>query len=60
MARHFHAEMPTPAEELATLDLPADGWETVAAEVRERPATGPDGESAVLLDSVVIVRRKDA
>ena len=57
-SKHFHAEMPTPAEELAALDLPADAWETVTAVARERPATGPDGESAVLLDSVVVVRRK--
>ncbi|XPP26695.1 MAG: FAD-dependent oxidoreductase [Leucobacter sp.] len=50
------ASFPTPEGELAALDLGAD-WETLAAEVRDREATGPDGEPAVLQDTVVVTRR---
>lgn len=46
-----------PTQELAELGLD-DGWEPLTVEVRERPATGPDGEQAVLRDSVVLVRRR--
>ncbi len=49
---------PTPEGELADLDLASEAWEVLVAEVRERPATGPDGEHAVLLDSVVLARRR--
>ena len=40
-------------------DLIATGreWETRVAEIRERRATGPGGEEAVLEDSVLLVRR---
>lgn len=46
----------TPEQELAALALP-DVWTAVTAEVRSRDATGPDGEHAVLDDTVVVVRR---
>jgi len=49
---------PTPEGELADLDLAREEWEVLVADVRERPATGPDGEHAVLLDSVVLARRR--
>jgi SAM-dependent methyltransferase len=49
---------PTPDGELADLDLAPEEWEVLVADVRERPATGPDGEHAVLLDSVVLARRR--
>ena len=49
---------PTPDGELAELDLAPEAWEVLVAEARERPATGPDGEHAVLLDSVVLTRRR--
>jgi SAM-dependent methyltransferase len=40
-------------------DLALDGrWEVETAEDREREATGPDGDPGVLLDSVVLVRRR--
>ncbi|WP_310964333.1 class I SAM-dependent methyltransferase [Nocardioides terrisoli] len=56
---HEHAhELLGPAEELAELGLPDDDWETVVAEVRQREATGPDGEQALLDDSVVLIRRR--
>ncbi len=44
-----------PDEEVATLAL--DGWESVVVELRERDATGPDGQHGHLRDSVVLLRR---
>jgi len=55
--QHGHAEFPQPATELAMLELPADGWDVVIAEVRKRPAVGPDGTAAELDDTVVLVQR---
>ncbi|MBF4605879.1 class I SAM-dependent methyltransferase [Curtobacterium sp. VKM Ac-2884] len=47
---------PTPDEDLAALQL--DGsWDVVAAELRPRTATTPDGDPHEVLDSVVLVRR---
>ncbi len=48
---------PTPASDLAALAL-GPGWDVLVAEVRSRPATGPDGQEATLDDSVVLVRRR--
>ncbi len=45
------------SRELADLALD-DGWQVEVAEDREREATGPDGRSGVLLDSVVLARRR--
>jgi trans-aconitate methyltransferase len=45
-----------PEQELEALDL-GEGWEPLTVELRERAAIGPDGEHAVLRDSVVLVRR---
>ncbi len=55
---HFHAALLSPDEEVAQLDLPRQHWSTVVAEVRFREATGPDGQSANLGDSVVLLRRE--
>lgn len=55
--QHGHAEFPQPATELAMLELPADRWDVVIAEVRQRPAVGPDGTAAELDDTVVLVQR---
>lgn len=46
-----------PVQELETLDL-GEEWEPLTVELRERPATGPDGQQAVLRDSVVLLRRR--
>ncbi|MFK4484899.1 hypothetical protein [Curtobacterium sp. AB7] len=47
---------PTPDEDLTALQL--DGsWDVVAAELRPRTATTPDGDPHEVLDSVVMVRR---
>jgi SAM-dependent methyltransferase len=48
----------TPAEEIAELDLPKDGWETRIAETRSREATGPEGQHAILDDVVVLLQRR--
>lgn len=42
-------------DEIAALGL--GGWTTEIAEVRSREATGPDGQKAVLEDTVVLLRR---
>jgi SAM-dependent methyltransferase len=55
---HRHEDLPTPAEELDTLDLRAGEWDVLLAETRPRPATAPDGQPAELLDGVVLVRRR--
>jgi SAM-dependent methyltransferase len=47
---------PTPTEDLAALQLD-DTWEVVAAELRPRTATTPDGDPHEVLDSVVLARR---
>lgn len=52
--RHF---FPTPEEDLAALVLDLPRWSVLAAETRERAATGPDGQPGVMVDSVVLVRR---
>lgn len=52
-----HADFPTPEQEVAALALDASEWTVQIAEVRSRDAVGPDGDEAVLHDSVVLVRR---
>jgi len=47
----------TPEQEVAALALPAEEWVSEVTEVRRRDATGPDGRSAVLDDTVVLLRR---
>lgn len=52
-------EKPPSATELwQALELPAEDWNLVICEEREREATGPDGEKATLVDSVVLAQRK--
>lgn len=52
-----HHEFPTPAGDLAALCLDRPEWEVVAAEIRMRTATAPDGSTGPIEDSVVYVRR---
>ena len=52
-----HADFLGPAEEVAALGLDSRAWDVVLAEVRERDATSPDGQPALLKDSVVRARR---
>lgn len=46
-----------PDEELATLRLDDAHWDVVTNEVRGRETTGPQGETATLRDSVLLLRR---
>lgn len=54
---HEH-RFPTPEGEIAALDLGADAWDTVIAEMRTRAVIGPDGDAAALDDTVVLLRRR--
>ena len=51
-------KFPTVDETLAVLALEAGAWETIQAGVASRQATGPDGESATVEDSLVFLRRR--
>ena len=53
---HGH-DMTTPESELQLLQLDADEWSVEAAEIQSRQATGPDGQHAVLDDTVVLAKR---
>ncbi|MGW5673283.1 SAM-dependent methyltransferase, partial [Micromonospora sp. NPDC003776] len=54
---HPHARFASPEEILAALDLDTGGWHTERLEAVSRTGTGPDGETGVLVDHVVLVRR---
>lgn len=51
-----HMHFPTPEGDVHAVG--AEGWEVLVAEVRERAATGPNGEPGHLLDSVVHLQRR--
>jgi hypothetical protein len=57
---HDHGEhhFPTPADDLGDLGLDPAGWDVLVNEVRQRDATGPDGERATLDDTVTFARRR--
>lgn len=60
---HEHDDAPrhdstTPETELQLLGLEAPGWEIKIAETRPREATGPEGQQAVLEDTVVLAQRR--
>jgi SAM-dependent methyltransferase len=50
---------PTPRETLEGLDLPGR-WTPVEVETATRMATGPSGQTAEVVDSVILVRREPA
>jgi SAM-dependent methyltransferase len=57
-SEHDHdADFPTPEELYASLGLDATRFSPVTLASREREATGPDGRSGTLIDTVVVVRR---
>ncbi|HEY3337882.1 MAG TPA: methyltransferase domain-containing protein [Propionicimonas sp.] len=47
----------TPQQEIEALDAPEGEWEHLIVETRQRTATGPDGQSGLLDDAVVLLRR---
>ena len=55
---HHHHEFPSAEEVLASLDLEAAQWDRIRLESVERDATGPNGERAVLIDNVMVLRRQ--
>ncbi|MEV5827770.1 class I SAM-dependent methyltransferase [Spirillospora sp. NPDC052242] len=57
-AKHHHDHrFPKADETFADLALDASAWTTERCGVHEREATGPDGQTGVLLDNVIAVRR---
>jgi SAM-dependent methyltransferase len=54
---HPHVRFPSPEETLAALALRPGEWRTARLDTPHRQATGPDGETATLIDHVVAVRR---
>ena len=58
-AVHEH-RFPTPEEERDGLALDPSEWDVVRCEVVERDGTGPDGQTGVLLDAVILAERRRA
>lgn len=55
---HQHGpEMPTALEEWEALELPEAEWEIERAEQIARSTTAPDGQPAILEDSLLVLRR---
>jgi ubiquinone/menaquinone biosynthesis C-methylase UbiE len=52
-----HHEFPTAATVVAGLALDSGRWRELRAGSVERPAVGPDGEDATLIDNVILLRR---
>ncbi|MDG4764602.1 class I SAM-dependent methyltransferase [Solwaraspora sp. WMMD406] len=51
------ARFPTPDEVAAGLDLDPGQWQVLRADMPQRRATGPDGQTATVTDNVLIVWR---
>lgn len=52
-----HHDATTPDSELQLLDLDPSAWSVEVAQLRSREATGPNGQSATLQDTVVLLRK---
>nr|AUO16413.1 methyltransferase [Streptomyces sp. IMB7-145] len=50
---------PTPTEIAAELDLDPAHWSVLRSGMPGRQATGPAGESATVIDNVLLVQRRD-
>ena len=57
---HTDMHFDTPTEVRDGLQLAPDEWVTVVADDVAREATGPDGQVATLVDSILLVRRAPA
>jgi len=53
-----HHEFPGPDEVVGSLELNDAEWERVRVDAVERQASGPDGETATLVDNVIVLRRR--
>lgn len=51
---------PSPAETLASIGLEPGDWHVLAAEDRDREATGPGGQRATVTDTVIALVRRGA
>jgi 2-polyprenyl-3-methyl-5-hydroxy-6-metoxy-1,4-benzoquinol methylase len=54
---HPHTHFPTPQEVLAVLNLSPESWRTERLEASQRQAIGPDGQSGIVTDNIIAVRR---
>lgn len=52
-----HTRFPTTQEVLATLDLDPEQWRTEFLGAPTRQADGPNGQSALVADNIIVVRR---
>lgn len=59
-SEHRDHHFPIIAEVLAALDLETKGWDRVRAEAVHREVAGPDGQTASILDNVMLLRRSDS
>jgi SAM-dependent methyltransferase len=55
---HDDLEFPTADEVVASLDLDESRWDRVTVAGVERDAVGPAGQQAVLIDNVMVLRRR--
>lgn len=58
-SRDSDAYYPTPGEVAAELDLDADQWPVLRADMPRRLATGPGGQTATVTDNVLLIQRRD-
>ncbi|KMO83020.1 class I SAM-dependent methyltransferase [Mycolicibacterium chlorophenolicum] len=57
-AQHIHDHVfPTVEDVLAGIDVKPGQWERLRAGALEREAVGPEGQQAVLIDNVIVLRR---
>lgn len=47
---------PAPEEIYAELELPGSGWIVERADKAERRATGPSGQTALVVDNILLIR----
>jgi SAM-dependent methyltransferase len=56
--QHQHHRFLSPTEELEALQIEDSTWTTVISDLRSRHATGPDGQTATIRDSVLLIQRR--
>lgn len=57
-SNHRHDSFPTATEVYDSLELEPADWDPPLLEARTRTGTGPDGQTAELVDNVIAVRRR--
>ena len=57
-AGEHRPQMLSARDDAAELDLPSHEWTIEAADERSRPSTGPDGQHAELIDTVLVAQRR--